>query len=464
MHRGGHTQTMQGGLIKPITQRGRTTASRRVRNPAVNTNATGGGGGIICGSRNDSLFISSYHEDKKAKYRKQMKERVKKWVVFGALTLFFYAVIRMSRSSEGAPKEVPTSLRSGVAQPNNAIAETKSVPPPPKAVPKPPPAAPAIKVNQFCSYTGGPGWPAPPQKFTLETKGFDDHVCGRKIPVNLGDTTNWPTPETKTLAEPDSTKKEVVLLKKDSVYGNLGAQLNSLFHAYDVAFDTKRPLFMTKDSWVVETLLTLFFGPSPLIERNEEFWNAFQGALGVFVVENEAALPYSVPDYKNPLSLFYTGVKTFSSKQIRDHRSSVLRTLFRYPAALGTENVCSTVKKVVGDQTDKKYTVIHLADPATKGYMSKLAGNTGKDHTAAVNMQPDYVKNILKRLDMLNNEMYAVHGSPKSPDSEAYLRLQKDPELTKQFKDVPFEYSGCLGGNLYLAVLADVYLGNPVDQ
>ena len=129
MHRGGHTQTMQGGLVKPITQRGRTTASRRVRNPAVNTNATGGGG-IICGSRNDSLFVSSYHEDKRAKYRKQMKERMKKWVVLGALTLFFYTVIRMSRSSE----EVPTSLRSGVAQPNNAIvsstkSETKSVPP-----------------------------------------------------------------------------------------------------------------------------------------------------------------------------------------------------------------------------------------------------------------------------------------------------------------------------------------------
>ena len=65
---------------------------------------------------------------------------------------------------------------------------------------------------------------------------------------------------------------------------------------------------------------------------------------------------------------------------------------------------------------------------------------------------------------MMKHDVYPIHIDPTDLDKEIHSFLTEDKELKGHLKDVEYKLSGCLGGNMYLAVLADVYLGNPVDQ
>jgi len=395
--------------------------SRRTRNP----------GGVIC---------SSYDEDKKHKYRQQIiKERTTKFLV-GVLALIIIAVV-MSQSSMSNV----ASLRSGTQQ--NEVS---------------PPAMDSLaKVNPVSSSRIDPNGS---EKITIE-KGPDNFICGRKLPFNLSVRKKWPTPFMPSLrsnALPAAGNNEVVLLKKDAPFGSLGSQLNSFFHAYDYAYDTKRSLWVTQDSWVLDTLFPLFFGPSSAVEKNNELWAAIQETLGVKIVENADALnSMGMKDvkYPSPSTLFDYVSENLESKKVRNHRGTILRKLFKYPSHYGTENVCSAIASILGAEKEKIYTVVHIVEPNQKNHLPKLDQNnkTKRDYTAAIEMSPEYVKSILKPLGMLQHDIYLIDSSD-TIDNEAHEQLAKDPDLT--LKKLAAEY----GSKIYLAVLADVYLGNPVDQ
>jgi len=406
-----------------------------------------------------------------------MKARAKKWFALGALGVVILVLVS-SRSSSTSTSRDAAALRSSrtpssktkmeVSQKSPEIKNSPKVdepkadepPPPPKADEPPPPKCIPVANSIGDSHINA--------VVNIE-KGADEFICGRKLPINLSDQSTWSTPHTPSL-DPSSVpadNKEVVLLKKQDHFGSLGCQLNSFFHAYDVAYDAKLPLYITKDSWVLETLFPLFFGPSRSVEKNTELYSTIEETLGVKFVESEEVLKsggMTVPNLPmNPTALFYTVTKNLKASEIRDRRDTILRKLFQYPSQYGAMNVCSTFQTLVGKEINKKYTVIHIADPAQKSYMSKLSQSTGEDHTAASEMRPDYVKNILQRLDMLEHDIYPV-DSNENVDHDVHTRLLKDPDLASHIKCVKDEWSKHTGGNIYLAVMADVYLGNPLDQ
>lgn len=462
------------GLIKPLTQRGRPAASRRTRNPAINPSvASGGGGGGICGSRGDgggSLFVSSYDEDKRNKYRQQARERTRRYLAWGALLAFvgLAAVGWSSRSSSSSSSEQGGEASAGIRGEGAAAAVVDPPPPPAVAVPPPPPAPPK-KTAPVCGYEKSQA-----KKFSVADRGPGNTVCGREVPVNLSEFDKWPTPHRAGLADvpPDSLdKKEYTLLNRANTFGNLGAQLNSFFHAYDLAHNEERPLRVTQDSWALDTLFRLFFGPESALEKDSKLWLTIQAALGVKVIKSEAAETeegWSAPQNNPPNKLFYvrpTGADVTATK-IRDHRNTILRKLLQYPAWLGENNsgVCSAVEKA-----GEKYTVIHVASADDAAYLGKFNAATKRDHSAALAMSPEYAKSILSHSvdDALWKDVYLIDGSTwsiASKDSEEHARMAKDPDIAGRLRQTDADVAGCMGANVYLAVLADVYLGSPVSH
>jgi len=299
------------------------------------------------------------------------------------------------------------------------------------------------------------------------------YVCGRKLPFALDDTSTWPTPALENqvkLGSKDSIK-EVILLKNDMKFSgrNLGIQLTAFFHAYDVSNDTRLPLIITQDSWVFQMLFQFFFGPAAAVEHNSKFWDTLANALRVTIVENEGVLKLkgiaAHPKYSNAHDfLAYNSKSMEDAKGTRNHRNTLLRKMFRSPSTLGVLNVCSAFDTLL---REKKYAVLHIAEAGqSEDYLKEQneeAGGKGQHYEASARMDPKYVQEMFQGVDMIGYDVYLVDGNEKMVDEGAHAKFEDaskegivgTEDLPQQFKHV--------GSRLYLAVLANVYLGNPAD-
>jgi len=449
------------GLSKP---NGRRPASRKTRNTAINYYSSDSG----------SHFVSSFHHDKQKKYRQRLKRKVKYSSFIGILVIITAAIVR-SRFDQQAinPQNIKLSTTTPKISPEGVeflpggsvkLHEVEKIPLPDSRV-------------KFLPNGG----------IHLVT-GAEKLVCHRELPFSLFEVSSWPTPSTSlTETARENYDGKVILIKNADPFGNLGCQLNSFFHAYDVAYDMGYPLYLTRDSWAFDAILPLFFGPPDAVHQDDRFWNTIQAILGVRIVKDEGAFHsmgllqvhaegtvYNlnvnnskfVSGYQNPQGFFYHSSKNLDATKIRNHRNSMLRKLFRYPAHLGMEDVCSALESMRGTTTDK-YTVVHVASPERKSHLPELNENTGRDHGAASSMHPEYVETILTQLDMLEHDVYLLDGDVTNVDDDVHRRFANaNTAATRKFKlvDIPQHYKHNVGIRVYLAVLADAYLGNPVDQ
>ena len=293
----------------------------------------------------------------------------------------------------------------------------------------------------------------------------NNSICGRSIPIDLSDRSTWLTPSTPTLFQADYDLTSITLVKDDAPYGSVGIQLNAFFRAFDYSHDTRLPLYITQDNYFFRTgFFKLFMGG---YNKDESFWELLEGILGAKIVENEAALNrqgYYAPEHKSPEELNeYVGDELVAT-QIRNHRDTILRKLFQYPTLTGgDEDVCSLIQS---EGPSKKYTVVHLSDEKTNSLLKKLERSTGLDHSAAVEMSPEYVTAFLKPLKMLNSDIYPIAtGEYDRVDTSVAERVQAllNDYVLGDLIRLPKE-NRHLGSVLYFAVLADVYIGNPVDH
>ena len=450
----------------------RKNASHTRRNPAININAGRGSNGLLC-NRNESPFISSYADDKKMKHKKQLIERMKKLMQLGVAVVIL--LIIMSRSSSDGD-EGAASLRAATT----TVAIDSAPPPPPTPPPvTPPPTAPDTPINvqsmvdvaKSQTVAGTPIVKNP----SGDNPGGGTKICGRKIYIDLSDPASWPngvtTPDTVPTSENQSTvkNKNAVILKGPVEFGGLGLQLNSFFHAYDFAEETKRPMYITQDAWVLDMLYPLFFGPSSgNVAKDSTFWEAMQDTLSAKVIASEDALTtkgVAIPEYLGQKLLYYQGANKgkFDATARRNRRDTILRKLFQYPSVAGDKGVCALLDTLMKDEKNEKYTVIHYGTPGLKGYLGQLNGGTGgKDLTAACEMKPDYIKNILKQTNMLEEMIYLIDSDSNNVDEELHKSLMDDSEMSEDKIRTPV--GSPLASYIYLAVLADVYIGNPVDQ
>ena len=173
-----------------------------------------------------------------------------------------------------------------------------------------------------------------------------------------------------------------------------------------------------------------------------------------------------------------TGKELFSYTQRPDvplsdyiaTQTFALRTLFlNYnDGNRNTRDMCSGVRSLFGgadeesSEVDSLYTVIHsrhLEGEAGVKLLGYAAHTTGCDKTAALHMEPEYVKGILGPLGMLSHPIVLIHDGE---NSEAIERLRNDPVTGPLVELVP-EGAGWLGGDIALAATASVFIGNPAS-
>lgn len=420
---------MAVGGVPPLKQRGRPAVSRK-RNPAVD--AAAGGGGRSTPIRCD---------DKRDKSRRQLRERLKRWLA-RALGLAVLAAIIQSRSPNSrrsakwqiGPDGVEFLLDGSIKLHRSPKAHLSG-------------SDPRVEFRPDGSV-----------HLTPDAKSF---VCGRKMPFSLFDATKWPTKSVS--LKTDDRFREVILLEKGKLIGDLGARLDSFFNAYEFAHDENLPLYVAHDSWAIDALSPLFFGPATAVERDAQFWGIVQDVLDVKVVKNEASLDsfgVEVRQYVSPRDLLTYSSQHSNRGEIENHRKTILRKLFRYPSHHGVRNACAAYESLHGTDFSKKYTVMHVAGPKRKNDTTTTNKNALKGRDS---MDVDRAKGILKPLGMLERDVYLINSSSGVYSDNIGQVAHAAAGSQLNVVDLPQQFRH-EGSYFYLAVLSDVYLGDPADR
>jgi hypothetical protein len=153
-----------------------------------------------------------------------------------------------------------------------------------------------------------------------------------------------------------------------------------------------------------------------------------------------------------------------------EYQGHILRTLYRSlnrGVGVNMQNqpvgdMCSVIEAIFGgEKGSAKYSVVHsrsMEGQATR-LLGRIARNSGCDPTAALEMEPDYVKAILEPLGMLYHPILFISDHQRP---EIFERLLADPDIGPSIRLVPQEFSW-VGGDVTAAVMADVFIGNPAS-
>eukprot|EP00574_Skeletonema_japonicum_P004269 CAMPEP_0201734130 /NCGR_PEP_ID=MMETSP0593-20130828/33362_1 /ASSEMBLY_ACC=CAM_ASM_000672 /TAXON_ID=267983 /ORGANISM="Skeletonema japonicum, Strain CCMP2506" /LENGTH=383 /DNA_ID=CAMNT_0048227401 /DNA_START=124 /DNA_END=1272 /DNA_ORIENTATION=+ len=296
-------------------------------------------------------------------------------------------------------------------------------------------------------------------------------MCDRTTPLNYaihpkmtqrvsysGDTfePRWPT-----------QKKLLLLRKDDYLFGHIGNQMNSLLHAYDYARDHQLELGTTFHGWVIEAIQFMGYESND----NKELRNEIRNELGITIIRNSTDLV----GYDEVIQLsakdlyFYKSPGENWEANMNFHIGILRRIFLRYNRALGYAhhglraiNVCRTFDDLFhGSRAGIKYSVIHsrFMEGRAQFKLNQLAKTSGLTPRGALEMSPKYVRMILKPLGMLSHPIILFSDGELPSVEEGLLR---DPVIGPKLI-VMSNKTSLTGPDTALAILSDVYIGNPAS-
>ena len=320
----------------------------------------------------------------------------------------------------------------------------------------------------------------------------DDHqvppsfsVCGR--PTKVG------TPKDLALLQnfndkdgagnncPGANSNDVLIIQGLSTFGRTGNNLIEFLHSLQYGRDHDVKVGVKYDSWVIPMIQDMWMSRD--VGESVTDWEArFEKAFCVKIFHhldewegyNIVGKEWGSIDDSHTFTrelFMYT-----SEAPLHDyvgHQAQHLQALFRYANTgqglnlLGqpVQDMCSGLKAVFGTNTKSSviYTAIHqrhLEGAPGKRLLWKVAQKSGCDSTAALNMEPEYVKSILRPIGMLHHHIVLIADGE---DPAVIERLKADPEIGKKLRVVPPEASW-VGGDITLAIMANVFIGNPASS
>ena len=309
-------------------------------------------------------------------------------------------------------------------------------------------------------------------------------VCGRE--------TNVGTPADLALMMhtsscPGSKSNKLLLLKGHITYGQTGNNLIEFLHALQFAYDNDVLLGIMDDSWAVRMLVHMWMA----VQDKDTWRQQFEEAFCVKIFDQNSSFgDWSLVQWDDLLELgtgrgergkdadYLTSKKMFvysSQAPLQEYiayQSKVLQTLFRnYNSGKGTtirgipvNDMCSGIKALFGNESnDAIYSVVHqrsLEGRPGIELMKRMAHFSGCDPTAALHMEADYIKSILRPLGMLN---YPIVLITDGQDASVVPRLMNDPEIASKLRLVP-EEATWVGGDITLAIMSNVFIGNPASS
>ncbi|KAK1741301.1 hypothetical protein QTG54_007779 [Skeletonema marinoi] len=264
------------------------------------------------------------------------------------------------------------------------------------------------------------------------------------------------------------TQKKLLLLRKDDyLFGHIGNQINSLLHAYDYARDHQLELGTTFHGWVIEAIQFMGYESND----NKELRNEIRNELGITIIRNSTDLV----GYDEVIQLsakdlyFYKSPGDNWESNMNFHIGILRRIFLRYNRALGYAhhglraiNVCRTIDDLFhGSGSSMKYTVIHsrFMEGRAQFKLNQLAKTSGLTPKGALEMSPKYIRMILKPLGMLEHPIVLFSDGELPSVEEGLLR---DPVIGPKLI-VLGNKTSLTGPDTALAMLSDVYIGNPAS-
>lgn len=260
--------------------------------------------------------------------------------------------------------------------------------------------------------------------------------------------------------------KPILLLEGKNAHGRTGNNLIEFLHAIQEARDQDIQLGIMAHSWAMHLLLKMF-----MAIETPDWISEFERTFCVKIFEDETQLEGWDIIHKETKDLFHIISEIPLGEYIESQEHS-LRTLFRNYNTGGegrdrnnqpVNDMCSGIKSIFGEDQTAIYSVIHSrALEGVPGFrlLANVARKSGCDKVAALEMRPDYIKSILEPLGMMN---YPIVFITDGQNSAVLERLMADPDIAPLIQSVPEEASW-VGGDLTLAVMSSVFIGNPASS
>lgn len=263
-------------------------------------------------------------------------------------------------------------------------------------------------------------------------------------------------------------QNKLLLLRKDTyLFGHIGNQINSLLHAYDYARDHELELGTTFHGWVIEAIQFMGYESND----NNELRNEIHNELGIKIIRNSTDLV----GYDEVIQLsakdlyFYKSPGDNWEANMNFHIGILRRIFLRYNRALGyahhglrATNVCRTFDDLFHHSISGiKYTVIHsrFLEGRAPFKLEKLSKTSGLTPKGALEMSPKYIRMILKPLEMLEHPIILLSDGQLPSVEDGLLR---DPVIGPKLI-VMGNKTSLSGPDAALAILSDVYIGNPAS-
>lgn len=299
------------------------------------------------------------------------------------------------------------------------------------------------------------------QQIQMSSNGMNEpssYVCNR--PVELGTTVQRKCPGS-------NNPKQLLLLDGVETYGRIGNNLMEFLHALHYSRDNNIQLGIKYGSWSLRLLLRMFFS---ITGETDQWMEHFERSLCIKIIRKTTELKeYDVIRLDTKDMLLYKSNESFV--EYATFQQQVLRTFFQNYntgegttlAGFGTESMCKGIYALFGAESASAiYSVIHMRRLEFVGYtiLDAVSKHTGCDARAALEMRPEYIRNILKPLHMLD---YPIVVISDDQNIEAVQRLMDDPEIGPQIVFVP-EEAVWIGGDMALGVMSNVFIGNPASS
>lgn len=262
----------------------------------------------------------------------------------------------------------------------------------------------------------------------------------------------------------------IFLIEGHDPFGRTGNQLLTFLHALEKARKTGRFVGVVRDGWVLPVLTTFFMS----IQNGD--YNGFKEQMEkIFCIK--LLTREELPNYTNLVRkdakdiFIYNGDSDEDIDEYVAFQTFHIRNLLRhYNTGEGvnsqnkkTRNMCIGLVEMFGqDRQTQLYSVIHSRSLERKSglnLLGRISTKSGCDPTAALHMEPDYIKAILEPLGMLN---YPIVLITDGQDSSVAGRLLADKDIAPMLRLVP-NRARWVGGDITLAIMSNVFIGNPAS-
>jgi hypothetical protein len=267
----------------------------------------------------------------------------------------------------------------------------------------------------------------------------------------------------------------IFLIEGHDPFGRTGNKLLGFLHALEKARKTGRIVGVVMDSWALPVITTFFMS---IQDGDVDEWKEqVEKTFCIKLITHEELPNYTDVVRKDAKDIFiYTGDSDEDLEEYIEFQTFHIRNLFRHyntGEGVSSQNkkvrdMCVSLDEIFGnDKRSQVYSVIHsrsfnsrpLERKSGMDQLGRISSKSGCDPVAALDMQPEYVKSIVRPLGMLNHPIILISDGQ---DLSVAERLQADPEIGPMLRTVP-NRAKWVGGDITLAIMSTVFVGNPAS-